>query len=145
MPRPRFSDRIITPNSIEILANQSYDLYIDLVDSFYPQIMIRQTWTSTASGGSGIDCTLYSGFVVNATPYVIAASQTNSSLSAPGTVEFADNGTAISMVDPTLGSSNQTTRTKQDINAEQTSRFQKLHIVNSDAINTVTVFVAGDW
>lgn len=128
MPRPRFSQWIITPTDIEVLATQTYNVYLDLLDTFYPQIMIRQTWGATASGGSGLACTIYPGFAVD----------------AAGTIEYADNGNTISMVSLTPGTSG-TTRTALDLNAEQYPQHLKLAITNNDVGgNTCSVFIAGD-
>lgn len=129
MPRPRFSNQILTPIPIVIDPSGTYDLLVDLVDSFYPQIMIRQTYDATDSP-TGCSITIIPGFVVDTS----------------GTIEYVDNGDTVTMVDPTASQgSTQITRTGFNVNAEQYPRHLKLHIVNNDATNSVTIFAAGDW
>lgn len=48
MPRPRMSDWIITPAAVDVANGGTYTLetvagsgYLDLIDTFYPQIFYR--------------------------------------------------------------------------------------------------------
>ena len=128
MPRPRFSDWIITPTPITIPKGDSYNLDIDFTDTFYPQIMIKQTYAATAAT-TGCSVTIYPGFAVDVT----------------GTIEYVDNGDTISMVTPTASQgTTQVTRTGFSVNEERYPKRSRFKIVNNDATNSVTVFVAGD-
>lgn len=48
MPRPRFSDWILTPTPVTIPGGETFTLtspnlvYVDLVDTFYPQVFFRR-------------------------------------------------------------------------------------------------------
>lgn len=134
MPRPRFSDRILTTpvtGPIVIAGSGSVDYPIDLIDSFYPQIMIKLVYAKTA-GTTGCSVVFVNGFVVD----------------AAGTIEYCDNSTGTTITMSTVATSQsttQTTRTPYNINGEQNPRFNMLHITNNDATNSVSVYVYGDW
>ena len=56
MPRPRASDWIITSTPLTVAPASHVDFYIDLIDTFYPQVFYKAVWaTTTSSTGQSVE------------------------------------------------------------------------------------------
>ena len=77
MPRPRSSYWPILTTATTIAASGTYQIELDLIDTFYPQILTCATYL--ASSDQPLTCTIYPGFQVD----------------TQGTVSFAANGNSI--------------------------------------------------
>lgn len=141
MPRPRFSNRFLGGPFV-VPATGTLTLVVDLLDSFYPQIMIKATWQTTAAT-TGLSGTITPGFVT--------ATNGNPEYGSYGTetVEWVDNPDTITdfaTTNPIPGTGTpQTKRTGFSVNPETYPRFIKLTITNNDTANPVTLIFYGDW
>lgn len=130
MPRPRFSDWIITGlPPITIDPSGTYELVVDLVDTFYPQIFYRATWEATAAT-TGLGLIIYRAYAVN----------------GDGDIEYADTGDVVTIrSQPAINSGSElTTRNDLSIDPELYPRRIKLTFTNLDAANACVLFASGD-
>ena len=140
MPRPRFSNWTVATN-VTIAGGATGIFVLDLIDTFYPQIMVKATYATTG-GVAGLQGRLYPGF--------ITATNGNAEFGSLGTetIEYVDNYDSIPdfvTYAPTLNSgTTQTIRIGFDLDAEQYPRFLKLWLFNSDPTNPVVVSIYGD-
>jgi hypothetical protein len=129
MPRPRFSYRQVY-DTFTIPAGAVVYKEIDLVDSFYPQLLVIADYPAT-SNPAGVTCVILPTFMVD----------------SAGTRVKSDNGNTVSeMQAPTLSSGTpQTKRSAFAVNPEIYPRFVTLRFTNTDTTNAVTLRIVGDW
>jgi hypothetical protein len=138
-----------------LLPSQTKFYGLDLIDTFYPQLLVICSYASTGPVG-GVQATVYPGFEISSggseeyssnTPVVNSMVVTNStSVISNATVYWAANGNQITdMVAPTLNSSSaQTIGTAFSLDAEEYPRFVLLSLTNTSSTYPVSIQIYGD-
>jgi hypothetical protein len=130
--KSHYSDQSLQPNPFTILPAGIVDFPIDMVDTFYPQILVIAKWATTDTV-TGMACVIHPGFLTNRTP---------------GLVEYSNNGnivTEFTTILPDPSSTNQEIKVAFAMSPSVYPRRVLLKFTNNDPTNAIVVRIYGDW